>query len=82
MSKTIIVWYRNDLRLHDHEAMYNAVGEKAQVIPVYCFDKRQFGETSFGFPKTGAFRAQFLRESVQDLKNSLQKLGSDLGILV
>ena len=78
MSKTVIVWYRNDLRLYDHEAMYNAVGEKAQVIPVYCFDKRQFGETNFGFAKTGAFRAKFLLESVQDLKNSLQKLGSSL----
>ena len=77
-QQKIIIWYRNDLRLHDHEPFYNAVGEKAQVIPVYCFDSRHFENTSFGFPKTGKYRAQFLLESVQDLKDSLQKLGSDL----
>ena len=74
----IIIWYRNDLRLHDHEPFYNAVGEKAQIIPVYCFDPRQFATTSFGFPKTGKYRAQFLLESVEDLRDSLQKLGSNL----
>jgi deoxyribodipyrimidine photo-lyase len=76
--KKIIIWYRNDLRIHDHEALHNAIGEKAQIIPVYCFDSRQFTTTSFGFPKTGKYRAQFLLESIQDLRNSLQKLGSDL----
>jgi deoxyribodipyrimidine photo-lyase len=49
-----------------------------QIIPVYCFDPRQFGTTSYGFPKTGAFRAQFLRESVADLRRSLRSLGCDL----
>ena len=77
-QKKIIIWYRNDLRLHDHEPFYNALGEKARVIPVYCFDSRQFGTTSFGFPKTGKYRGQFLLETVADLRNSLQKLGSDL----
>jgi deoxyribodipyrimidine photo-lyase len=77
-KKRILIWYRNDLRLHDHEPIYEAVKEQAQVIPVYCFDERQFGETSFGFPKTGQYRAQFLLASVTDLKESLQKLGSDL----
>ncbi|VEP15079.1 Cryptochrome DASH [Hyella patelloides LEGE 07179] len=76
--KKIIIWYRNDLRLHDHEPFYNAIGEKAQVIPVYCFDLRQFKTTSFGFPKTGKYRAQFLLESVRDLQNSLQQLDSNL----
>jgi deoxyribodipyrimidine photo-lyase len=47
-------------------------------LPLYCFDPRQFGQTSFGFPKTGAFRAQFLLESVADLQRSLQTLGSNL----
>lgn len=50
------------------------------MIPCYCFDPRQFGTTSFGFPKTGAFRAQFLLEAVADLRNSLRSLGSDLVI--
>jgi deoxyribodipyrimidine photo-lyase len=78
-EKRIIVWYRNDLRVHDHEPMYRALQqERGQVLPLYCFDPRQFGQTSFGFAKTGAFRAQFLLESLVDLRRSLQSLNSNL----
>ena len=78
MEPRILVWYRNDLRLHDHEPFHQALKQQATVIPVYCFDPRQFGETAFGFAKTGAFRAKFLLESVADLRQSLQALGSNL----
>jgi deoxyribodipyrimidine photo-lyase len=78
----ILIWYRTDLRLHDHEPLHRALEQNATIIPVYCFDPRQFGQTSFGFPKTGAFRAQFLWESVADLRQSLRALGSDLIIRV
>lgn len=74
----VLVWYRNDLRLHDHEPIVKALKTGNDVIPVYCFDPRQFGETPHGFPKTGAFRAQFLLESVADLRESLRAIGSDL----
>lgn len=74
----ILIWYRNDLRLHDHEALHEALRAQAEVVPLYCFDPRQFGQTSFGFAKTGPFRAQFLLESVADLRQSLQHRGSDL----
>jgi deoxyribodipyrimidine photo-lyase len=77
-EKRILIWYRHDLRLHDHEPMAQALQQKAQIIPVYCFDPRQFAMTSFGFPKTGVFRAQFLLESVADLRNSLIQRGSNL----
>ena len=77
-EKRVILWYRNDLRIHDHEPLCKAAKSGAKIIPVYCFDDRQFGKTSFGFAKTGAFRAQFLLESVADLRASLRSLGSDL----
>jgi deoxyribodipyrimidine photolyase len=48
------------------------------VVPLYCFDPRQFIATPWGNPKTGAYRAQFLIESVLDLKQGLRQLGSDL----
>lgn len=79
-QQRILIWYRNDLRIHDHEPLYRALKEKAIVIPFYCFDPRQFGQTSFGFPKTGSFRTQFMLESVANLKQSLQQLGGDLVI--
>jgi deoxyribodipyrimidine photo-lyase len=81
----ILIWYRNDLRIHDHEPLWKAAGsstDAANILPVYCFDLRQFGKTSYGFPKTGSFRAQFLLESVADLRASLQNLGSDLIIRI
>jgi deoxyribodipyrimidine photo-lyase len=74
----ILIWYRNDLRLQDHEPLVRALRNGADVIPVYCFDPRQFGTTSYGFPKTGVFRAQFLLESLTDLRQNLRNLGSDL----
>ena len=76
----ILLWLRNDLRLHDHEPLHRALEQKAEVIPLYCFDPRHFGETSFGFPKTGAYRAQFLLETIADLRESWRSRGSDLVI--
>ncbi|MGK7939923.1 MAG: DASH family cryptochrome [Crocosphaera sp.] len=79
-NKKILIWYRNDLRVHDHEPLYQGIKQNALIVPFYCFDVRQFQTTSFGFPKTGNFRGQFLLESIKDLRHSLQKLGSDLVI--
>ncbi|MGC1306554.1 MAG: DASH family cryptochrome [Phormidesmis sp.] len=76
----ILLWLRNDLRLHDHEPLHRALEKKTQIIPLYCFDPRHFGKTQFGFAKTGAYRAQFLLETVADLRQSLQNRGSDLVI--
>ena len=74
----IILWYRNDLRIHDHEALFKASEKTAEVIPVYIFDPRIFKEHHLGFPKTGKIRHQFLVESVQNLRENLQKIGSNL----
>ena len=49
------------------------------MLPFFCFDPRFFcTSTPWGSPKTGAFRAQFLLESVLDLKAQLRAVGSDL----
>lgn len=51
---TAIVWFRNDLRVLDNEALYKAWLSSHMVLPVYCIDPRLFSTTySFGFPKTG-----------------------------
>jgi deoxyribodipyrimidine photo-lyase len=78
VDQRILIWYRNDLRLHDHEPLTKALRSGATVIPVYCFDSRQFESTSYGFPKTGAFRSQFLLESLLDLRQNLRSMNSDL----
>ena len=82
-NKTAILWFRNDLRIHDNEALHDALEAAENVIPVYIFDPRVFlSKTKFGFPKVGKYRAKFIFESIIDLKLSLQNLGSDLYIRI
>lgn len=52
------------------------------VLPVYCFDPRDYGKSSSGFDKTGPYRAAFLIESVANLRKNLQDRGSDLVVRV
>lgn len=79
MINKAIVWFRNDLRLHDNEALTEALRVADEVIPVFVFDDRVFkNKTSFGFPKTGAYRSQFIIDSVKDLSKSISKIGSSL----
>ena len=79
--KTAIVWFKTDLRLEDNETLVKAIAQSDQIIPLYCFDDSQFTTTSYGFKKTGSFRAQFLLESLQDLDTNLRQLGSGLIIV-
>jgi len=74
---TAIVWFRNNLRLHDNEALHRAL-DYDTIIPVYVFDPQWFGETAFGFPKTGPHRGRFLLETLQNLRENLQNRGSNL----
>ena len=68
-----IVWFRNDLRLHDNEALLEALDVCDQILPIYIFDDRVFdGKTSFGFPKISKLRRQFISQSVQALRSRLE----------
>lgn len=85
MSRRLaIVWFRNDLRLHDNEALSDALKHADEVLPVYIFDPRTWRGTlaQTGLPKIGGHRARFIFESVADLRKNLRKRGSDLLIRV
>ena len=79
--RTIIVWFKTDLRLHDNETLVKAIAQSDLIVPVFCFDDSHFVESEYGFQKTGNFRAQFLLESLIDLDKNLRELGSGLLIL-
>ena len=79
--RTIVVWFKTDLRLHDNETLIKAIAQSDDIIQVYCFDESHYTKSEFEFQKTGSFRAQFLLESVIDLDNNLRKLGSGLVIV-
>lgn len=78
-GKRVIVWFRQDLRLADNEALAHAINSGEEVYPIYIFDERLFmGKTRFGFSKVGKYRTKFIIEAVQDLQANLRALGSDL----
>ena len=82
MIKTALVWFKTDLRIEDNETLVKAIAQSEKVIPVYCFDESHFETTIYGFKKTGAYRAQFLLESLEDLDAKLRTLGSGLRIVM
>lgn len=78
---TRIVWFRNDLRVSDHPALAAAAETPPDgdtLLPVFIFPARLFSTTSFGFARVGPHRAQFLLETLEDLRRALQDRGSDL----
>jgi len=72
-----LIWYRNDLRVYDHEALFKAA-KTGPVLFLYCFDPRLFSTTDFGFSKTGRIRTGFLIQTVQNLREKLRSLGAEL----
>ncbi len=83
MNKKAIIWFRQDLRIHDNEAISDALQSTKEIIPVFVFDIRSFmGKTRFGHPKTNKFRAQFIIESIIDLRSKLNSYGLPLIVRV
>jgi deoxyribodipyrimidine photo-lyase len=79
MSETAVVWFRDDLRVHDNETLASAVTSADTVVPVYVFDEREHeGEGMFDLRKRGARWGRFRREAVLDLRGSLRERGGDL----
>lgn len=78
-SKLFLHWFRHgDLRLHDNPALVHSAKSGNLCLPVFCFDKRVFGNvrTTFGALKVGPRRAKFLTECVADLREQLNGIGS------
>lgn len=79
MKTTIIHWFRNDLRLHDNAALYQASQDAQVVLPVFILDPASLAVLpDINVPKSGGHRMRFLRESLADLRRNLRKQGSDL----
>ena len=81
-SKATVVWLRDELRVHDNALLAEAARRGAPVLPVFCLDPRVFdasAKSDLGSSqKTGARRAKFVLESLEDLRGSLKDLGSGL----
>lgn len=74
-----ILWFRNDLRLHDNESLKKIFKAVDLIVPVYIFDIRKFdGQLPGELPKMNRHRIQFIIDGVQALRNGLKERGGDL----
>lgn len=73
----VVIWFRRDLRLHDHPALTDVVASGRAVAPLFVFD-RSVLHGRFASPN----RAWFLLGSVIDLRRELEARGSRLFIRV
>jgi deoxyribodipyrimidine photo-lyase len=72
MTKTTIVWFRGDLRIHDHPALTAAAENSDVIVPVFILDDKLLLDNQ------SSNRNRFLLECLYDVRQSLQKLGGDL----
>ena len=71
-QQPIIMWFRDDLRLSDNQALYEAAKGR-EVIPVYIHD-----ETNDEIRKRGAASKWWLHHALTSLQNDLKNKDADL----
>jgi len=81
MAKKILLWYRNDLRISDHEALHEAVKSGAEILPVYIDHQTDYSQYLLGNPEIPGFRRKFQLESLQNLDQHWRTWNTSLIVL-
>lgn len=77
MKPTVnITWFRRDLRLTDNAALYYALKESKNVLPIFIFDKNILDELEDKVDK----RVEFIHNAIQEMQTQLVELGSTLEV--
>ncbi len=76
--KNGLVWFKNDLRLHDNEALCQAIAHSETLVLCYCIELDLFKKLNLGFRKTGINRYKFLEQSLKDLQKNLELIDGHL----
>ena len=76
MEPCVVVWYREDLRVEDHPALWSAARRGLPVLPVYVLD-----DGAAGTWRWGAARRWWLHHSLEALAKRLDELGAPLHVL-
>jgi len=75
-----IHWFRNGLRFHDNQPLYDACQNSSKLLPLYIIDKdAPFAQTESR--KSGIIRANFILESIKEINDKLTDKGSKLIVL-
>src|SRR5574338_269231 len=70
-----LVWFRRDLRCHDHAALYHALRSAGRVFCVFVFDT----EILDALPDRRDRRVEFIHAAVTELDRSLDVLAREAG---
>ena len=78
----VLFWFRHDLRLHDQPALQRAIAlaqaTGSWLLPLVIDDPAWQADTRWGFARSSRLRQQWRAMAVQDLRQQLRALGSDL----
>lgn len=74
--KKILVWFRRDLRLHDHAALSNALKEADEVHAIFIFDKHILGKLE----DKSDTRVHFILDSIKEMEEGLNDAGSSIEV--
>ena len=68
-----IFWFRRDLRLEDNTALFHALSENENVIPLFIFDEKIINELEKNDP-----RITFIYDCLEKINNILSKKGASI----
>lgn len=71
-----ISWFRRDLRLHDHAALYHALKDEYPVLPLFIFDRSILDLLDDKQDR----RVEFIHNAVADMQQQLIKMGSSMEV--
>lgn len=73
MSGVHVIWFKRDLRVHDHAALAAAVASGAPVLPLYIFEPGYWA-----LPEHSRRQFDFVRDSLEELETALAGRGAPL----
>jgi deoxyribodipyrimidine photo-lyase len=73
-----LVWFRNNLRLHDNRTIAEATARHKEIVFVYVFDERHWKLSPIGQNMSSPRKLSFLWCSVIKLQQEIEKLGGSL----
>lgn len=76
-----IVWFRHDLRVHDHAPLRQAATAES-LLAVYCLPIDWLDQGPSGFPRIGPHRRVHLCQALMALDESLKARGNKLMIVI
>ena len=68
-SSTSVFWFRRDLRLQDNAALYYALKENKNVLPIFIFDTLILDKLEDKHDK----RIEFIHQSLELVKKQLEE---------